>query len=61
MHIEYPPKLSINNLVNRLKDGTSRMLQMEYPELNKRYWWRHFYAIGYGWWSAGNITEEMVQ
>jgi len=48
MHIEYPPKLSISDLVKRLKGRTSRMLQMEYPELKKRYWGRHFWAIGYG-------------
>jgi putative transposase len=36
MHIEYPPKLSISDLVKRLKGRTSRMLQMEYPELKKR-------------------------
>ena len=46
MHIEYPPKLSISDLVKRLKGRTSRILQMEYPELKKRYWGRHFWAIG---------------
>ena len=61
MHIEYPPKLSISDLVKRLKGRTSRILQMEYPELKKRYWGRHFWAIGYVGWSTGNITEEMVQ
>ncbi|MEE4287670.1 MAG: transposase, partial [Mariniphaga sp.] len=25
------------------------------------YWGRHFWAVGYGVWSTGNITEEMVQ
>ena len=35
MHIEYPPKLSISNLVKRLKGRTSRMLQVEYPTLKK--------------------------
>jgi putative transposase len=29
--------------------------------LGKRYWGRHFWAIGYGAWSTGNITEEAVQ
>jgi putative transposase len=29
--------------------------------LKKRYWGRHFWAIGYGAWSTGNITDEMVQ
>lgn len=25
-----------------------------------RYWGRHFWAIGYGAWSTGNITDEIV-
>lgn len=61
MHIEYPPKLAIAEIVKRLKGRTSRMLQMEYPHLKKRYWGRHFWAIDYGVWSTGNITDEMVQ
>ncbi len=61
MYIEYPPFLSISNLVKRLKGRSSRILQREYPELRKRYWGKHFWAIGYGAWSTGNITEEVVQ
>lgn len=61
MHIEYPPSLSISYLVQKLKWSTSRKLQDEFPELWKRYWWKHFWAIGYGAWSTGNITDEMVQ
>ena len=61
MHIEYPAKLSISDLVRKLKGRTSRRLQDEYAELRKKYWGRHFWAIGYGAWSTGNITEEMVQ
>ena len=61
MHIEYPPSLSISNLVKRLKGRTSIMLQKEFPELGKKYWGRHFWAIGFGAWSTGNITDEMVQ
>lgn len=61
MHVEYPPSLSMSNLVRRLKGRTSRLLQEEFPELGKRYWGRHFWAVGYGVWSTGNITEEMVQ
>ena len=60
MHIEYPPSLSISDLVKRLKGRSSRFLQKEFPELKKRYWGQHFWAIGYGAWSTGNITEEMV-
>ena len=61
MHIEYPPSKSVSDLVRRLKGRTSRLLQQEYPALQKQYWGRHFWAIGYGAWSSGNITEEMVQ
>lgn len=61
MHIEYGPSLSISDLVKRLKGRTSRMLQQEFPELGKKYWGKHFWAVGYGVWSTGNITDEMVQ
>ena len=61
MHVEYPPKLAISDLMKRLKGRSSRLLQQEYPHLQKRYWGRHFWATGYGAWSTGNITDEMVQ
>jgi len=61
MHLEYPARLSMSHLVKRLKGRTSRRLQDEFPDLKKRYWGRHFWAIGYGCWSTGNITDEMVQ
>jgi putative transposase len=61
MLIEYPPSKSISDLVKHLKGRTSRMLQQEYPELKRRYWGRHFWAIGYGAWSTGNVSESVVQ
>ena len=61
MLIEYPPRISISDLVKRLKGRTSRMLQREYPALKKRYWGKHFWAIGYGAWSVGDITDEIVK
>jgi putative transposase len=60
MHIEYAPSQSVSNLVKRFKGRTSRLLQQEYPDLQRRYWGRYFWAIGYGAWSTGNITEELV-
>ena len=61
IHIEYPPRVKISDLVKKLKGRSSRRIQEEYPVLKKRYWGRHFWAIGYGAWSTGNITDEMVQ
>lgn len=61
IHVEYRPSLSISVLMKKLKGRTSRMLQIEFPELKKKYWGRHFWAVGYGAWSTGSITDEMVQ
>ncbi len=44
-----------------IKGRTSRILQREFQQLAGRYWGRHFWASGYGVWSTGNITDEMVQ
>jgi putative transposase len=60
MHIEYAPSLSVSDIVKKLKGRTSRKLQMEFKELSKRYWGKHFWAIGYGVWSTGNVTQDMV-
>ena len=61
MHIEYPPSLSLSNLIKSLKGRSSRLLQKDYPELKRRYWGKHLWAIGYGAWSTGNITDQMVE
>ena len=61
IHVEYPPSLSVSVLVKKLKGRSSHLLQQEYPELKKRYWGQHFWAVGYGVWSSGRITDEMVQ
>ncbi len=61
IHVEYPPSLSISILVKKLKGRSSHHLQQEFPALKKRYWGQHFWGVGYGVWSTGNITDEMVQ
>lgn len=60
IHIEYPPRVKISDLVKRIKGRSSRRIQEEFPELKRRFWGRHFWAIGYGAWSTGNITDKMV-
>jgi len=61
IHIEYPPKWSISEICKQLKGRSSRLLQKEFDHLKKRYWGQRFWAKGYGVWSTGNITDEMVQ
>lgn len=61
MHIEYPPKLSVSEIMQKLKGRSSCLIQDEFPHLQKRYWGNHFWSTGFGAWSTGNITEEMIQ
>jgi putative transposase len=44
-----------------IKGKSSRKLQMEFPELKKRYWGQHFWARGYFGVSVGNVNQEEVQ
>jgi putative transposase len=61
LHVSYPPKLSISDMLKRLKGRSAKILLLEYTELKKRYWGGHLWGIGYGAWSTGNITDEMIQ
>jgi putative transposase len=61
LHLSYPPKLSISEILKRLKGRSAKILLDEYSELKKRYWGGHLWGIGYGAWSTGNITDEMIQ
>ena len=61
LFLSYPPSLSVSDMVKQLKGRSSRKLQQEFPELRKRYWGRHFWGIGYGAFSSGNVTDEMIQ
>ncbi len=61
LHVSYPPKLSISDLVKRLKGRSARLLLDEFAELKRRYWGQHLWGIGYGVWSTGNITDEMLK
>lgn len=61
LHVSYPPKLSVSDIMKRLKGRSAKILLLEYGELKRRYWGGHLWGIGYGAWSTGNITDEMIQ
>lgn len=60
LHMSYRPKHSVSEIMRRIKGRSARKLLQEYPTLRKRYWGGHFWGIGYGAWSTGEITEEIV-
>ena len=54
------PSISVSTLIKLLKGKTSRALQMEFPDLRKRYWGQHLWARGYFAVSVGNVSKDMV-
>ncbi|MDD2935541.1 MAG: IS200/IS605 family transposase [Candidatus Pacebacteria bacterium] len=58
--VSIDPKISISKLLKFLKGKTSRKLQIEFPELRKKYWGQHLWARGYFVVSTGNVTTEMI-
>ena len=52
LHLSYPPKLSISDILKRLKGRSAKILLMEYTELKKCYWGSHLWGFGYGGWST---------
>ena len=49
-----------SELVRKLKGRTGRKLLMEFPQLKKRYSGGHMWAIGYGAWSTGVVSQDLI-
>jgi len=60
MFLSIPPKLSLSDVMQRIKGRSSRRIQMASPELHKRYWGRRFWARGYFSTTSGNVTDDII-
>ena len=56
-----PPTLSVAKIVQYLTGRSSRLLQEEYRDLQKRYWGQHLWARGYFCATVGSVTDEMIK
>ena len=61
LYVSYPPTLSVSEMMKAIKGRASRKIQQEFPELGKRYWGKHFWAIGYAAFSAGEVTDKVIR
>jgi putative transposase len=59
--VSCPPKLSPSSIIQYLKGRSSRMLQMEYSQLKKRYWGQHLWARGYFCATVGAVNVEIIK
>lgn len=60
MFLSIPPKLSLSDVMQRIKGRSSRRIQMEFPELRKRYRGRRLWARGYFSTTSGNVTDDII-
>lgn len=61
MLVASPPSLAPSKLVQYLKGRSSRKLQMEFEELNRRYWGQPLWARGNFCSTVGTVTDEIIK
>ncbi|MBK8430858.1 MAG: IS200/IS605 family transposase [Chloroflexi bacterium] len=58
--LSVPPKVSVSELMQRLKGRSSRIMLQEFNELRRQFWGttrgRGYFAA-----SSGNVTDEVIQ
>lgn len=54
------PHIPVSEFVKKAKGRSSRKVQMEFPELKKRYWGNHFWGRGYFSSTSGNVTDDII-
>ena len=59
--VSVPPKVSVSELMQRIKGRSSRLMLEEFGELRRQFWGRHLWARGYFAASSGNVTDEVVK
>ena len=59
--VSVPPQLAPSKLVQYVKGRSSRLLQMEFSHLRKRYWGQHLWARGYFCATVGAVDEATVK
>lgn len=58
--LSIPPKLSLSNVMQRIKGHSSRRIQMEFPDLRKRYWGGALGRVGISS-TSGNVTDDVIR
>ena len=58
--VSVPPHVAISDLMRRAKGRSSYKIQIEFPDIRKRYWGRRFWARGYFCTTSGNVTDDII-
>ena len=61
MLIQINPKDSISEVMNKMKGGSSRVIRMEFPELEEFLWGKSLWSDGYFAETVGIKNEEVMR
>lgn len=61
IYVSVPPHLAVSKLMQFIKGKTSRVLQIEFPDLKRRYWGRHIWARGYFSATVGEVSDKVIR
>ena len=59
--VSAPPTIAPAKLVQYIKGRSSRLIQEEFPHLQKKYWGQHMWGRGYFCSTVGTVTEETIR
>ncbi len=59
--VSAPPNMAFSEIMRRIKGRSSARLFESFPDLQKRYWGRHFWARGYFCVTSGEVTNSMIK
>ena len=59
--VSAPPTIAPAKLVQYIKGRSSRLIQEEFPHLQKKYWGQHMWGRGYFCSTIGTVTEETIR
>ena len=61
MLLSCPTRMPPSEIMQNLKERTSRILQEEFPALRKKYWGQHMWARGYFCGTVGEVDKETIE
>jgi len=61
MLISCPPTMAPAKIIQYVKGQSSRLIQEEFPHIQKRYWGQHMWGRGYFCATVGSVTEETIK
>ena len=59
--VSCPPTMAPSKIVQYVKGRSSRLIQDEFPHIQKRYWGQHMWARGYFCSTVGSVTDETIR